>query len=144
MTAKRYNKIWEEGEIEKLIDLYEGNSFLCDIFDKNYQKRDMKEIALDTIAKDFDIQIADVKAKWNAIRGQFGRELNKVKVGRALMSYVSQIFWDKLQFLQSVMKTTKSRDTLPIGNDSLQNATLSSDEEVTENSTEDNTVNKQL
>ena len=45
--------------------------------------------------------------------------------------YVSQwVFWNKLQFLQSVMKTTKSRDTLSIGNDSFQiNASFSPDEE---------------
>ena len=45
--------------------------------------------------------------------------------------YVSQwMFWDKLQFLQSVMNTTKSRDTLSIGNGSFQiNASFSSDEE---------------
>ena len=40
------------------------------------------------------------------------------------------MFWGKLQFLQSVMKTTKSRDTLSIGNDSFQiNASFLSDEE---------------
>ena len=38
------------------------------------------------------------------------------------------MFWDKLQFLQSVMKTTKSRDTLSIGNESFQ-INASSDEE---------------
>ena len=43
--------------------------------------------------------------------------------------YVSQwVFWNKLQFLQSVMKTTKSRDTLSIGNESFQ-INASSDEE---------------
>ena len=36
----------------------------------------------------------------------------------------------QLQFLQSVMNTTKNRDTLSIGNDSFQiNASSSSDEE---------------
>ena len=40
------------------------------------------------------------------------------------------MFWDKLQLLQSVMKTTKRRDTLSIGNDSFQiNASFSSGEE---------------
>ena len=72
MAAKKCNKKWEDGEIKKLIDLYEGNSCLWDIFDKSYQKRDVKEKALVAIAKEFDVQIADIKAKWNAIRGQFG------------------------------------------------------------------------
>ena len=34
MAAKKCNKKWEGGEIEKLIDLYEENSCLWDIFDK--------------------------------------------------------------------------------------------------------------
>ena len=68
-------------------------------------------------------------------RGQFGRELNKVKSSRSGQStedlYVSQwMFWDKLQFLKSVMKTAKSSDTLSIGNDIFQiYASFSSDEE---------------
>ena len=100
----------------------------------------MKEKALVAIAKEFDVHIADIKAKWNATRGQFGRELNKVKSSKSRQStsdlHGSQwMFWDKLQFLQSVMKTTKSRDTLSIGNDSFQkNATFSSDKEITDTS----------
>ena len=67
------------------------------------------------IANELDVQITDIKSKWNAIRGQFGRELNKVKYSESGQStddlYVSAngtSFWDKLQFLQSVMKATKS------------------------------------
>ena len=95
----------------------------------------MKERALAAIANKLDVQITDIKSKWNAIRGQFGRELNKVKSSKSGQSTddlcVSQwMFWDKLQFLESVMKTTQSRDTLSIGNDSFQiNASLSSGEE---------------
>ena len=135
VAAKRSNKKWQDGEMEKLIDLYEENPCLWDIFDNSYQKRDVKERALAAIANELDVQITDIKSKWNAIRGQFGRELNKVKSSKSGQStddlYVSQwMFWDKLQFLQFVMKTTKSRDTLSIGNDSFQiNASFSSDEE---------------
>ena len=67
MAAKKCNKTWEDGEIEKLIDLYEENSCLLDIFDKSYQKGDVKEKTLTAIAKEFNVQIADIKAKWNAI-----------------------------------------------------------------------------
>ena len=85
----------------------------------------MKERALAAIVNELDVQIIDIKSKWNAIQGQFGRELNKVKSSKSGQStddlYVSQwMFWDKLQFLQSVMKTTRSRDTLSIINDSFQ------------------------
>ena len=43
MTGKRSNKKWQDGEIEKPIDLYEENPCLWDIFDNSYQKRDVKE-----------------------------------------------------------------------------------------------------
>ena len=57
---------------------------------------------------------------------------NLVKAGRVLTicMWANRCFGEKLQFLQSVMKTTKSWDTLSIGNDSFQiNASFSSDEE---------------
>ena len=135
-ASKKYNKKWEDEEIEKLIDLYEVNPCLRDIFDKSYQKRDEREKELAAIAEELDVQIADIKVKWNAIRGQFGRELNKVKVSKSGQSaddlYLSQwVFWDKLRFLQSVMKTTKSRDTLSFGTEGFEkssNICLSSDE----------------
>ena len=83
-----------------------------------------------------------------SIRGQFGRELNKVKSSKSRQStdnlYVSQwLLWVKLQFLQSVMKTTKSRDTVSIDNYSFQkNAIFSSDEEITDTS-RDNVPSKE-
>ena len=135
MAAKRSDKKWQDGETETLIDLYEENPCLWNIFHNRYQKRDVKERAMAAIANELDVQITDIKSKWNAIRGQFGRELNKVKSSKSGQStddlYVSQwMFWDKLQFLQSVMNTTKSRDTLSIGNGSFQiNASFSSHEE---------------
>ena len=39
----------------------------------------MKEKDIATIAEEFEMQCSDVKTKWNAIHGQFGRELQKVK-----------------------------------------------------------------
>ena len=83
MAEIRSNKKWQDGEIEKLIDLYEENPCLWDIFDNSYQKRDVKERALAAIANELDVQITDIKSKWNAIRGQFGRELNKVKSSKS-------------------------------------------------------------
>ena len=129
MAAKRSDKKWQDGETEKLIDLYEENPCLWNIFHNRYQKRDVKERAMAAIADELDVQITDIKSKWKAIQGQFGRELNKVKSSKSRQS-TDDLFWDKLQFLQSVMKAAKSRDTFSIGNDSFQiNASFSSDEE---------------
>ena len=47
------------------------------------------------------------------------------------------MFWDKVQFLQSLMKTKINLHALSIGNDNFQkNATFSSDEEITDISTD--------
>ena len=43
MAAKRSNKKWQDGKKEKLIDFYEENLCLWNIFDNSYQKRDVKE-----------------------------------------------------------------------------------------------------
>ena len=120
-SAKKNSKKWSDEDIDNLIDLYEVNPCLWDIFDKSYQKRDVKEKVLAAIAEELDVEINEIKGKWNAIRGQFGRELHKVKTSKSGQSaddlYVNQwVFWDKLQFLNKVMKTsTKSRDTLSFG-----------------------------
>ena len=60
MDAKRSNKKWQDGEMEKLVDLYEENPCLWGIFDKSYQKRDVKERALAAIADELDVQITDI------------------------------------------------------------------------------------
>ena len=113
-SAKKNSKKWSDEDIDNLIDLYEVNPCLWDIFDKSYQKRDVKEKALAAIAEELDVEINEIKGKWNAIRGQFGRELHKVKTSKSGQSaddlYVSQwVFWDKLQFLNKVMKTSTKR-----------------------------------
>ena len=94
MAVKRSNEKWQDGKIEKLIDLYEENPCLWDVLGKSYQKRDVKERALAAISNELDVQIKDIKSKWNVIR-----ELNKVKPSKSGQStgdlYVSQwIIWD--------------------------------------------------
>ena len=100
------------------------------IFDESYQKRDIKEGATASIAQDLNRDVADVKAKWNSIRGEFGRELSKTKSSKSGQSteelYVSQwALWDRFQFLQNVMGKTKSKDMLVVDN----SLTLSSEED---------------
>ena len=107
MAAKRSDKKWQDGETEKLIDLYEENPCLWNIFHNRYQKRDVKERAMAAIADELDVQITDIKSKWKAIQGQFGRELNKVKSSKSRQS-TDDLFWDKLQFLQSVIRQQKA------------------------------------
>ena len=99
MAAIRSNRRRQDGKIEKLIGLYEENPCLWDIFGNSYQKREVAERALAAISNELDVQITDIKSKWNVIRGQFGRELNEVKSSKSRQStddlYVSQwIIWD--------------------------------------------------
>ena len=103
---------WSDDEIENLIDLYESKPCLWDIFCKEYSKRDMKEKAMNEICEELSVSVDEAKQKWMSLRAQFGRELknsNKHKSGQSTDElYVSQwIFYDKMQFLQPMMKTKK-------------------------------------
>ena len=53
MAAKKKN--WVDSEIELLIDLYEQSPGLWDIFDKSYQKRDVKEKRYADISEELQI-----------------------------------------------------------------------------------------
>ena len=50
---------------------------LWDVFDKEYTKRDVKEIAYTDIASSLDTNIESIKAKVNRFRAQLGREVAK-------------------------------------------------------------------
>ena len=73
--AKKY--CWDDEEIEKLLDLYEEHPCLWDIRDPSYQKREVKERALAEIGETLEIESSVIKAKWNSLRAQYGRECAK-------------------------------------------------------------------
>ena len=97
--------------------MLEEKSFLWDVFDKEYTKRDVKEIAYTGIASSLDTNIESIKAKINGLRAQLGREVakaNKTKSGQSTDElYASTwIYYDRLSFLLPVIKSSKCRDTL--------------------------------
>ena len=49
-----------------------------DVFDKEYTKRDNKEIAYMEIASSLDANIESIKAEINGLRAQLGREVATV------------------------------------------------------------------
>ena len=90
---------------------------LWDVFDQEYTKRDVKEIAYTEIASSLDTNIESIKAKINGLRAQFEREIakvNKTKSGQSTdeLYASSWIHYDRLSFLLPVIKLSKSRDSL--------------------------------
>ena len=61
--------------------MLEEKPCLWDVFDKEYTKRDVKEIAYTEIANSLDTNIGSIKAKINGLRAQLRREVAKVNSG---------------------------------------------------------------
>ena len=76
-------KDWTNEEISILIDMLKEKPCLWDVFDKEYTKRDFKEIAYTDIASSLDTNIESVKAKTNGVRAQLGREVAKINKSKS-------------------------------------------------------------
>ena len=99
------------------MDILKEKPCLWDVFDKEYTKRDAKEIVYTEIASSLDTNIESIKAKINGLRTQLGREVakvNKTKGGQNTdeLYASSWIHFDRLSYLLPVIKSSKSRDTL--------------------------------
>ena len=110
-------KEWDDDETVDFIDMLKENPCLWDVFDKDYSKRDVKEIAYKSIATAFDTNISSVKTKINGLRAQLGREKakeTKTKSGQSTDElYISTwAHYNRLAFLLPVMGHSKSRETL--------------------------------
>ena len=95
---------------------------LWDVFDKEYTKRDVKEIVYTERESSLDTNIQSIKAKINGLRAQLGREVakvNKTKIGQSTdeLYASSWIHYDRLSFLLPVIKSSKSGDTLKRNNE---------------------------
>ena len=97
--------------------MLEEKPCLWNVFDKEYTKQDVKEIAFTEIASSLDTNIESIIAKINGLRAQLGREVvkaNKAKSGQSTdeLYASSWIHYDRLSFHLPVIKSSKSRDTL--------------------------------
>ena len=121
-TAKKIKlkggRDWTYEEISLLTDMLEEKPCLWDVFDKEYTKRDVKEIAYTEIdSKFFGYKHRIHQAKINRLRAQLGMEVAKVsktKSGQSTdeLCASSWIHYDRLSFLLPVIKSSKSWDTL--------------------------------
>ena len=148
MAEKNASKVekkhrWEDEELGQLIDLYEERPCLWDIAEKNYAKRDIKEKAISEISVELNIDIPTIKAKWNSLRAQHGRELakeNKTKSGQSTDEIYesSWPYMEKMRFVEQIKKTAKSTSTLKLssGNDADNDLNINSDPEESLDTTE--------
>lgn len=140
-TTKAKKFIWDEDDVEKLIDLYEARPCLWDIADPTYSKRDVREKALSEIKDELGIELNLIKSKWNSLRAQHGRELakeSKTKSGQSA-DEVFESSWSymgKMRFVEQVKKTAKSTSTLKISTQELD------DDKEVESEQEDETPDK--
>ena len=136
--------------VDKLIDLYEARPCLWDIADPTYYKRNVKEKALSEIKEQLGMKVTAIKAKWNSLRAQHGRELakeNKTKSGQSAddLYESSWQYMEKMHFVEQVKKTAQSTSTLKLSESSfsaevsdteidLQDDSLNSSEPLVEKS----------
>ena len=110
--------------VDKLIDLYEVRPCLWDIADPTYSKRKVKEKAISEIKEQLAMEITAIKAKWNSLRAQHGRELakeNKTKSGQSADNLYESSWqcMEKMRFVEQVKKTAQSTSTLKLSESSL-------------------------
>ena len=115
-------KDWQEDKVSHLIELLEERPSLWDVFHKDYAKRDVRDVAYNKIAEVFECNTASIKSKIDGLRAQLGREMgnvNKTKSGQSTDDlYVSNwVHYQSLAFLQPVMKSSSSKNTLKQSNE---------------------------
>ena len=140
-SKKSPRKTWTERETTDLIEMVEGRPCLWNIFEKCYHSRETREKGFQEVSRALNISVADIKAKITSLRAQLGRELAKTratKSGQGLSdSYKSTwIFWERLQFLTTVLNAGKSKDNLCLENED-EDATEDEMVKETENPGED-------
>ena len=74
-------KKWNERNTTLLIDLLEEGPSLWDMFDSEYTKREVRELAYKEIAEKLgeNWTLSEIKSKINNLRAQLGREIKKTK-----------------------------------------------------------------
>jgi len=78
--SKKSAKDWTDEETTMLIEFLESKPCLWDVYQPEYSKRDIKEIAYSEMAGNFDTDIASIKQKLNNLRTRFGKELSKERM----------------------------------------------------------------
>eukprot|EP00112_Aurelia_sp_Birch-Aquarium-sp1_P025272 Seg832.1 transcript_id=Seg832.1/GoldUCD/mRNA.D3Y31 product="hypothetical protein" protein_id=Seg832.1/GoldUCD/D3Y31 len=114
------SKRWTDDDTNILIDMMEERPCLWDVNCKDYKSRDERNKALNEIED--VIPPNEIMTKIISLRSQLGREMRKTVKTKSGQSaddlYKSNwAYWDRLQFLQPVMKPGKSRDTFDTCND---------------------------
>ena len=86
---KKYEKNGKKKTSKNLIELLEERSCLWHIYDKEYTKRDKREVAYKEIAENLGNrwEISEIKTKINNLRALLEREIGKVKKKRKWISY---------------------------------------------------------
>ncbi|KAK5644286.1 hypothetical protein RI129_008131 [Pyrocoelia pectoralis] len=74
---------WTKGNTTRLIELYEKETCLWDIISPEHKNSQTRLDALNSIAKELQVDVANVEKKICNIRSQYFRELAKMKKTRS-------------------------------------------------------------
>ena len=112
---------WHERNTTLLIDLLEERPSLCDMFDCEYTKCEVREVAYKEIAENLEENwiLSEIKSKINNLQAQLGRELKKTKKTKSGQSrdevYRSTwAHWDRMEFLAPQLKPESTADTIAL------------------------------
>ncbi len=113
------NKLWSHDELVKLISLYENNTILWDINEKEYKNRVKKDSILKDIAEEFSAEISEVSRRLHNLRTQFFNERRKEETKKSgqgsMQNYTSKWrYYDPLKFLIESTKLRPGIENIPI------------------------------
>ena len=105
------DKQWNDEEILKLIELYEGNPVLWDHLSQEYRDRNLRKLAIDKIKESFKKRTEeDIKNQWHTLKTIHQREHKRQEASKKSGSATSEVYKTKWKFFESMSFVLRSSE----------------------------------